>query len=603
MRSGASGDERMKVGRWRSAIRRELDRIGHSETFASSRRLRGLLDYLAGETVEGRGGGLNESSVGNAVYRRVPPYDPRIDSTARVEVRRLRQKLQTYYAGEGRADAIRIDVPVGSYVPLFSEVKPRPAEGGPLLSDIVGDGGGDRDLFEPGDGTLVAIMPFRPLNRGARAESFATGLTAEIAFVLGQERGITVLAGDQVRQSREDLVAHLGVSLFVDGTVRSTGNMVRVTVEVSYMNGILAWADRIDAPKMGELRLQEMIAATLISHARVDNSIARSWEVRPKTMALERNARVNRARLMLSRQTPESIREALSRFGRVAETQPDYSRGHSGRADCLCDLYRLELVDAETAGREALEAAERAKACDPKSIEALTALATSIAWFGRRQDEAFRWFDEAVALGGGMRAFRGEAMLHAALGRFEDAELALARARDIEPISTLLDVSEATFCFMARRYDAIEAAMRRLERSPMPVPFEAVCYSALGLALGGAREAALSLLPSIERGCRDYPAFALVAEELRALLGVEVGLSDQAAPEHGRTTHYGRASLAMALGEEDHALSELASALAGREAATFWLGCDPRFDSLRRRGAFGSLLAGTWREAGPSAGR
>ena len=72
--------------------------------------------------LNGEAASLKELIIGNAVYGRSPPYDPRIDSTVRVEARRLRRKLQEYYSLEGKRDPVAISVPTGAYVPIFEAI-------------------------------------------------------------------------------------------------------------------------------------------------------------------------------------------------------------------------------------------------------------------------------------------------------------------------------------------------------------------------------------------------------------------------------------------------------------------------------------------------
>jgi Tol biopolymer transport system component len=69
------------------------------------------------ETLEGRASEIKEYVIGVAVYRKRHDFDPRIDSTVRVEASRLRRKLATFYEEEGKHDAIIISVPKGGYVP------------------------------------------------------------------------------------------------------------------------------------------------------------------------------------------------------------------------------------------------------------------------------------------------------------------------------------------------------------------------------------------------------------------------------------------------------------------------------------------------------
>ena len=53
------------------------------------------------------------------MFRRPSPFDPRLDPIVRVEARRLRSKLDQYYAGEGAADPVIISFQRGDYTPRF----------------------------------------------------------------------------------------------------------------------------------------------------------------------------------------------------------------------------------------------------------------------------------------------------------------------------------------------------------------------------------------------------------------------------------------------------------------------------------------------------
>ena len=101
------------------AIRGALERALASPEFQLSARMSQLLRYLVEATLANRGAELKETVLGVEVFGRPPDYDPKIDPVVRKEARRLRQKLQEYYQGSGAAEALRIDLPKGGYVPAF----------------------------------------------------------------------------------------------------------------------------------------------------------------------------------------------------------------------------------------------------------------------------------------------------------------------------------------------------------------------------------------------------------------------------------------------------------------------------------------------------
>lgn len=96
-----------------------LEEICRSRAFAASPKLREFLRYVVFETLAGHTNGLKEYAVAASVYGRGEDYDPQVDSTVRVEAGRLRRKLQSFYETECRSSGLRIEIPKGTYVPVF----------------------------------------------------------------------------------------------------------------------------------------------------------------------------------------------------------------------------------------------------------------------------------------------------------------------------------------------------------------------------------------------------------------------------------------------------------------------------------------------------
>ncbi len=99
----------------------QVERVTHSAPLHSSESLCHLLRFLARHAVEQPGSALKESQIAIEVFGRPPEFDPRLDSTVRVQTSRLRAKLAEYYAGPGAEDPIVVEVPRGSYSALFRQ--------------------------------------------------------------------------------------------------------------------------------------------------------------------------------------------------------------------------------------------------------------------------------------------------------------------------------------------------------------------------------------------------------------------------------------------------------------------------------------------------
>jgi hypothetical protein len=102
------------------AVQAQLERIVGSSFFSNSKRYPTLLRYVVEKKLRGEEGDLKERTVGIEVFGREPDYDTNADPVVRVTAGEVRKRIAQYY--QGHEDAIRIDLPSGSYVPEFRAV-------------------------------------------------------------------------------------------------------------------------------------------------------------------------------------------------------------------------------------------------------------------------------------------------------------------------------------------------------------------------------------------------------------------------------------------------------------------------------------------------
>jgi len=96
-----------------------VERILASLLFRKSHKLSSFLRFICEQNQMGKAETINEQHIGTAVFGRPPGYHVGEDSIVRSQARFLRQKLQEYYASEGRDETILLTIPKGSYVPAF----------------------------------------------------------------------------------------------------------------------------------------------------------------------------------------------------------------------------------------------------------------------------------------------------------------------------------------------------------------------------------------------------------------------------------------------------------------------------------------------------
>jgi hypothetical protein len=96
-------------------VQNSVERILQSASFRNAPSSRRLLKYLADHSAAGDADQLKEYTIGVDAFGKPADYDPRQDSTVRIQIGRLRQKLAEYYREEGKDDPLVLDLPKGRF--------------------------------------------------------------------------------------------------------------------------------------------------------------------------------------------------------------------------------------------------------------------------------------------------------------------------------------------------------------------------------------------------------------------------------------------------------------------------------------------------------
>ncbi|HEX4031056.1 MAG TPA: hypothetical protein VHX20_11875 [Terracidiphilus sp.] len=108
----------------REQVEQELEAILANHHFRGSKRYPAFLKYVVDATLAGRAGDLKERTLGIEVFGRAPDYDTSADPVVRFSASEVRKRLAQYYHEHADRPGLRIELPLGSYVPQFFERNP-----------------------------------------------------------------------------------------------------------------------------------------------------------------------------------------------------------------------------------------------------------------------------------------------------------------------------------------------------------------------------------------------------------------------------------------------------------------------------------------------
>jgi hypothetical protein len=113
-----------------SESRALVERIVRSTELKRAARLRAFLLYVCEQTLTHGASVIHEQEIGIAVFERPADYDTSVDNIVRVNATELRKRLEHYFAEEGTAEEVIVEIQRGSYTPAFRRraMNPPPSE-------------------------------------------------------------------------------------------------------------------------------------------------------------------------------------------------------------------------------------------------------------------------------------------------------------------------------------------------------------------------------------------------------------------------------------------------------------------------------------------
>jgi adenylate cyclase len=345
----------------------------------------------------------------------------------------------------------------------------------------------EKMAFPLPDKPSIAVLPFDNLTGDPQQEYFSDGMTEEIITALSKVPYLFVIARNstfsykgkpvKIRQVAEEL----GVRYVLEGSVRRTGDRVRVTAQlIDAIKGHHLWAERYERELKDTFVLQDEITGKILvalevrltegEQASMRRTFTDNLEAYLKTLqALEYLRRGSHEGSLLARQLAE---EAMA-------LDPEYARPY--RILALCHIRDIWYGLSKAPKKSLKQAAEMAQKAisldesDPCGYEVLS----MVYLFKRQYERAIAEAERAIALdpnGADARSQLGIALFTA--GRQQEAIAPLEKAIRINPIATPNSFRSlaAAYRDIGRYEEAIAAYKKALERAPDSL------YANLGLA-------------------------------------------------------------------------------------------------------------------------
>ena len=448
----------------------------------------------------------------------------------------------------------------------------------------------------------IAVLPFANISAGAKDDYFADGMTEELISRLSQVRGLDVIARTSVMQykgkgkSVADIGRELNVETVLEGSVRKAGDKLRITVQlINAGNQGHLWSQNYDRELKDVFAIQSDIAQRIAQALKVQLGASELGRIEKHgTENLEAHNVYLLGRHEFNKFTEEGFQRAVSYYEQAIQKDPTYALPYSGLADSYHLLGGWGYVPSSEAIPKAKAAALRALELDSTLGDALATLAYVRFWYDRDSAGAERDFRQALTLSPNARTQFLWGLYLEFMGRSEEAIREIARARDLDPLSMIINANVGLAYYCARQYERAIDEYRRVLRLD---PSFAVAHWWLGWAYArrkmyedalaeGRKFAELERTGPVRDGILGY-LYAVSGhrdEAVRALHRLEQTSRQQ----YG--TQFWTAFVYLGLGDRDRAIELYQAGLGEHSEGQMLLKVLPDFDPLRSDPRFIALL-------------
>jgi TolB-like protein/tetratricopeptide (TPR) repeat protein len=371
----------------------QLQRICDSPEFDGTTAQRAFLHYVIKKTIEGKSDEIKGYSVATEVFGRHRDFDQNRDPIVSIQANRLRRALERYYLIAGQQDPIRIDIPKGSYVPVFTPQTGTEKSATPTDKRTA--------ARVKKSWPTILILPFKNLTGNPGRDFIGNGLSTELAVELSRFGEIKVLFPS------EEQIAHVttgDVRFFLDGSIYEDSTGLKITAHlIENKTGKQIWADthrsNFDPEKF--FTFQEKVVQAIVSKITGESGII------PKVISIESG---NKPPTELSTYeailrfydydqtlTPESFIRAMAALRHAAVVEPGCSQVWSLLARLYANIHSLDYPGFEDPLEKAIEYAEKGVRINPNNQRNVTILAL-VRFFSNELSSALNEVDRAFEL-------------------------------------------------------------------------------------------------------------------------------------------------------------------------------------------------------------
>ena len=253
----------------------------------------------------------------------------------------------------------------------------------------------------------IAVLPFVNMSSDQENEYFSDGITEEILNYLAKIKDLRVISRTSVftYKGRSDIsLAEIGKQLDVthvlEGSVRKSGNKVRITAQLIRANDDAhLWSETYDRELKDIFVLQDDIARTIVNALKMDYISHEDAPIAPKKdMSIEAFNAYMQGRHFWNQRSKDGLQKAIKFFKQTLSKDPEYDLAYVGIATSYGLMADYNYMPRDEALALAGINIEKALSLDPNTAEVNTGVAY-LNWMENKNPELIEsYFKKAIQI-------------------------------------------------------------------------------------------------------------------------------------------------------------------------------------------------------------
>jgi TolB-like protein/lipoprotein NlpI len=446
----------------------------------------------------------------------------------------------------------------------------------------------------------LAVLPFVTVSGEVDLRYLGDGVRDSLVTRLSrlQELRIKSTNSGSLETDLVQLGTMLGVKVLCRGRIEEHGNAFEVVAElIETSDGSIIWRDQYSSQTASLLQIEGQIAEEIARQMGFELSEQDQVELARTSTANPAAHRLYlQGRYFWNRRTVAGFQASIEFYEDALKLDPNYALAYAGLADTYLMILGWGIKEPDAVAQQIVDSAQMAIRLDPSLAEPYAALGYFKTIYKRDWDEARDDFLHAIELNNNYSsAHHWYAFLLMTEGNMRSAVQEILLARELEPLSPIINAEVGYFYLFDRKYQKALDALQNAQRLD-PNYVSTVNYLARAHALLDHQDEALKAIERYRIISNDNPMHSAYFAMVLPRVGLHVEARNiyvevKAASEKAYISPGKLGVLAASIGEYDAAVEHFEAALEDRSLVLSWLRdpllkefqTDPRYIEFMQR--------------------